>query len=994
MTTPTKPPINSREWWDEYFRERWDALGGRAQTGHFMEQVVASLPATDLACLRSEEWEILDWGSAFGEGVDVLARQFPHSVVSGLDFSTRAIEQARKQFPQEFIWSETGAIPREFDCIVTSNCLEHFEDPLAVVTAHLQSCRFLYVVLVPFNEWPLHEQHRAQFRRESFPEAIGRFLRLACRTVEVDRSFWPGRQLLVVYGSLDYLTRRQRFASSADARGTALVSAALPALYADIEKPDDWQGRSRRLLLCLERADEEARDSEVLRRQMELGIASYHTRLEQDLAVFRALRSWKVMLALRKAHSLLQAGPRGAAELLRWLAGPRRGDSRPYELEFPRLSTYMPAERVVKAAAPRQTCYDVVILPVFDFSFRFQRAQHVGRQLARRGHRVFWVSTAQRCRSNKSAYETELLEQNLWEVRLRASVPNIYLEELQPGDEVAVAECLEQLYCEWTIAESCVIVQFPFWRRIGLRLHRLGARLVYDCMDDWDAFPGVGTFARREGNRLASECDLLVVTAETLRQKYVVRNCRPLLVRNGVDHSFFASASRSGLLDAYQRPIVGYMGAIGDWIDFGLLYEVARSRPMYSFVLVGGVGLEAEVKEPRLEPLRTLPNVVVLGHRDYSQIPQYLAEFDVCLIPFVLNDLTRATDPVKLYEYLSLGKPVVSTALPELGQCGDLVYIGGDAEDFARKVDDAVAEEEAGLRRRRRVAFAATSTWERRVDDLRKGIRQVFPTVSILIVTHNSAEFVRPCLESITRNTTYPNYEVIVADNGSEDGTPALVQSMMKVNPNIRFIAEVANTGYSRANNRVARESRGAYLIFLNADTIVTPGWVERLIRPSRADASVGVVVAVTNFAGNETCIKVDYSDTPQMERFAQVLAQKRMGLTMDISVAPLFCTLVPRHVWEEVGELDERYEVGMFEDDDFSLRVLRSGRRVVTAEDCFVHHFGHGSFRKMPREQFDALFDMNRRRFEQKWQTGWVSHRRRPGVEDEPRQFTPEEFV
>jgi trans-aconitate methyltransferase len=133
-------PVNSRPWWDDYFQAKWDHDGGSEKTRYFMETVLSHLPEHERAYLNAAPRTILDWGCAFGEGVATLARVFPRSQVAGLDFSKTAIDQARiRNAGHEFIWSEDGAIPRDFDVNLTSNCLAHFEAPLAVLEKHLAS---------------------------------------------------------------------------------------------------------------------------------------------------------------------------------------------------------------------------------------------------------------------------------------------------------------------------------------------------------------------------------------------------------------------------------------------------------------------------------------------------------------------------------------------------------------------------------------------------------------------------------------------------------------------------------------------------------------------------------------------------------------------------------------------------------------------------------------------------------------------------------------
>lgn len=192
--------VNSREWWDDYFRRHWDSYNGSGQTRHFMERLLENLPGEVLTYLNSEPRQILDWGCAQGQGVETLQRAFPNSPVAGLDCSAAALETARTLFPNgEWIHHVEGDIPRLFDVIVCSNTLEHFAHPLEALRRLLAATRGLCIALVPYNEHPLCPFHPAQFREESFPEHVGSAVRVCARVIEVSPEFWKGRQLLVVY---------------------------------------------------------------------------------------------------------------------------------------------------------------------------------------------------------------------------------------------------------------------------------------------------------------------------------------------------------------------------------------------------------------------------------------------------------------------------------------------------------------------------------------------------------------------------------------------------------------------------------------------------------------------------------------------------------------------------------------------------------------------------------------------------------------------------
>jgi SAM-dependent methyltransferase len=201
-------PVNSLEWWDAYFQHDWEANNGPAQTRHFMEVLVAALPAEVKDWLQSGHRSILDWGCAMGDGVDVLGQAMPGCAVAGLDFAAGALEQARRRYPDyEFIDVRRQEVPKSFDAVVCSNCLEHFETPFRVAAEQLKWCNGVYAILVPYAEDPLLHFHVYSFVEASFPDQIGVFTRFHSRRVRTDPRFWNGEQLLVLYGSPRFLER-------------------------------------------------------------------------------------------------------------------------------------------------------------------------------------------------------------------------------------------------------------------------------------------------------------------------------------------------------------------------------------------------------------------------------------------------------------------------------------------------------------------------------------------------------------------------------------------------------------------------------------------------------------------------------------------------------------------------------------------------------------------------------------------------------------------
>jgi GT2 family glycosyltransferase len=142
-------------------------------------------------------------------------------------------------------------------------------------------------------------------------------------------------------------------------------------------------------------------------------------------------------------------------------------------------------------------------------------------------------------------------------------------------------------------------------------------------------------------------------------------------------------------------------------------------------------------------------------------------------------------------------------------------------------------------------------------------------------------------------------------------------------------------------------------------------------------DPKVGMVGPVTNFVGNEARVQAGYRSWAEMEEFSQNQTWENHWRIADIHMLAMFCVALRRNVFEEVGELDEQFGVGMFEDDDYSIRVKQKGYRVVCAADAFVHHFGQAAFGKLIRTgHYDRIFDENRARFERKWNIKWTPHK------------------
>ena len=250
------------------------------------------------------------------------------------------------------------------------------------------------------------------------------------------------------------------------------------------------------------------------------------------------------------------------------------------------------------------------------------------------------------------------------------------------------------------------------------------------------------------------------------------------------------------------------------------------------------------------------------------------------------------------------------------------------------------------------------------------------PTVTIAVATFGQLPVTRMCLESVLVHTEGP-YEIVVVDNGSTDGTAEYLSVLAARNRNVRVIANDENRGFAAATNQAMTVARGRVLVLLNNDTIVTPGWLEALAA-ALDDPAVGLVGPATNRCGNEAEIATRYETYGDLIAFARTRTDTTTE-PVDLPVVVMFCAAMRRDTFETVGPLDERFTTGMFEDDDYSLRVRAAGLRTVFDDRAFVHHFGEATLGALaPDGRLGELFHTNRARFEEKWGRPWEPHGRR----------------
>jgi len=241
---------------------------------------------------------------------------------------------------------------------------------------------------------------------------------------------------------------------------------------------------------------------------------------------------------------------------------------------------------------------------------------------------------------------------------------------------------------------------------------------LYHCVDRWDAFGAYNSALMAQMDQRCCEyADAVAATSQDLLERCRRHNLNTALVLHGVDLAHFARA-----LEPWERPadlppgpVIGFFGLLSEWLDYPLILATAKAYPEAHVVLIG----RADVN---VTSLQGVENLLVLGPRPFAALPRYIAHFQVGLIPFLLNELTMAVNPIKLREMLSAGCAVVSTALPEVerleASANGGVRVGYTSQEFVAAVGEYLQKPSTSEWRRSIHDTMAGETWECKVSQL------------------------------------------------------------------------------------------------------------------------------------------------------------------------------------------------------------------------------------------------------------------------------------
>jgi hypothetical protein len=339
------------------------------------------------------------------------------------------------------------------------------------------------------------------------------------------------------------------------------------------------------------------------------------------------------------------------------------------------------------------------------WDFVFQRPQHLMTRFAK-DRQVIFVEEPHFDAQGEATLAVEPRQGNL-----AVAVPH-----LPPGTEgeavnAQLRNLVDKLFSRLGRQDPILWYYTPM--ALSFTSHLRSSLTVYDCMDELSAFNGAPPALVHQEERLVAKADLVFTGGESLYQAKRGLHPRVYAFPSSIDRGHFLQARQPCADPEDQDPIpgprIGYYGVIDERIDLDLLAQAAEVRPDWSWVMIGPV---CKIHPDSLPRRR---NIHYLGQKDYRDLPRYLSGWDAAMMPFARNRATRFISPTKTPEYLTGGKPVVSTSIRDVvnpyGLAG-LVHIGDSARDFVRGCEAALARSRERGWLQKVDAFLAGNTWD------------------------------------------------------------------------------------------------------------------------------------------------------------------------------------------------------------------------------------------------------------------------------------------
>lgn len=661
-------------------------------------------------------------------------------------------------------------------------------------------------------------------------------------------------------------------------------------------------------------------------------VTSQRDELVKQIEQIRTSRSWRLTGPLRRVMARLRGHTDGSE--LPVASGPQGSDGRFDHFQSELVQVKKTLDDLSPAMKPGRKIFVFTGVP-FDDIGGGQRAAQLTRVLLERGERVTYVYAYRKWEGGVAVESTFTTE----------GLTHLFLDRVSEQDIVA-----EISSNDVAIFEMPHKGFMPYFERFG----EMGGRRVFELIDAWDSSLGGDWFDEGVMSKYISESEVVVGTAKVLRDKLVTAGrSDALYLPNAANERIFDSYKEYACpaeIDPSKRAVLYFGSLYGEWFDWDAISLAAkRVEGRANIYLIGDAPAGRVVDS----------NVHFLGSKNIDELPAYLRHCDAALLPFIPGHISDAVSPIKVFEYLAMGVPVIANALPELEGYPN-VFIARDGQHFAELCAEGVHAEAAKVD-----SFLMRNSWASRADAIvpPRGFGKI---VSAIVLIHNNARIIERCISSLRLHGQDYLREIIVVDNASTDGGADLVESLF---PDVIVIRSPKN-GCSSGRNLGVQHASGSIVAFFDSDQWLTNrGCFEEAMSILQSNSGIGAVGWAAGWfnAGIESVGGPIADYLPA--RGTLTVEYRELGYRTDIAYLGSGGMFLRRNTFDLIGGFDEAYDPTCFEDTDISFGLLNAGYHLAYRDLQGVRHQPHQTTAASAgSESYAALFLKNSRYFKEKW--------------------------
>lgn len=493
------------------------------------------------------------------------------------------------------------------------------------------------------------------------------------------------------------------------------------------------------------------------------------------------------------------------------------------------------------------------------------------------------------------------------------------------------------------------------------------ANVIYENIDNWETSLGSMFFDEetlidmlKSSSMITSTAELLVEQTKSYFKKYNLEEKEVYYLANAVNDELFDPKRNYELpkdLVTSKKTLVYYGSLWGEWFDWELIKDVANSS--LEDISINLIGDDKMLKNRKKE----LPkNVHFLGLKKQTDLPAYLEYSDFAILPFKCSDIGNYVSPLKIFEYISMNKYVLATELPDIKGYPNTLF-SNKKEDWISKINEDIIVD---LRARNEFIFS--NNWYARCssiidnlyqDEALKCNEKYYSNISVVVLNYNNKKVIFNNVDTLLRYNTRYNYEIIVVDNNSKDGSYEELLEKYSEEKNVKILRNSKN-GCSSGRNLGVRNATHDYILFLDSDEwVLNKYFIDNYIKILENDKSIGAVGWSAGWFNNAgyaykyiAWYKFNYMPPYTLYR-------------KDIGYLATCGFLMSKELFDKVGGFDEFYDPTCYEDTDLSLKVRNAGYETVFSTYLGVGHIPHqttksgtDSHAKLLKEKGDYFVD------------------------------------